>query len=422
MSGGLFGALSAQSAAKKSAPAQAEVDASKDSGATAAKKRRRGDTSRASADPQKRTVAQRRASELLVIDTAADVDPPLQEAASAGNDASCSGAMPMDAYASTQKNVLRAVMNAAAYDDRRADSVVETREAERDAMSTRAAFTHAQMRRTHVNGAALTNDLVRKAQQRRDHLDAVRGVTGERERAVHVIEGVPYTREAKSAFARIFINKVVERTPEDNAYERVPTDEMRQASEPILYDYMVAYMRTARPGVDFACCYGAQCFGRRLLDERREPLRERTTWAVFWRPDEEREVRRQPERWSELARTRPCIGCKLERINNSVLSSMARNVTTSADCVRSDIHVFVNMVGEFPAEATIGPGFNRHHGLYANVPRITRVGWSAERDPSRDGCYVYQWDVPRYPVPTSYYEQQSAHNHADDADDAPSHF
>lgn len=395
-------------------------------------------------------VAHRRARTLVVLDKARSVDKSTRESTEQAFEVdeqadkqpadpsmpvrSVSGepdaSAPLDGYHLAQKHMMRAVMNAAGYDDRSAQHAAETRDAESDAMSTRAAFAQAQMRRLHVNGAAVVNDLVRKAEQQRHHLDAIHGVSGEGERAVHVLESTPYSREARSAFSRLFINKVVECVPNAHAHEREPSKEQRDASVPVRYEYVVSYMRTARPGIDFACCRGARCFGQRLMDARREPLKERTTWAVFWRPFEEAEMRKQPERWATIARSRMCIGCKLERVNNRVLASQSRNVNIAADCVESDIHVLVNLVGEFPPEATIGPGYNGHYGLYSNVPRITRVGWTARRDHTRDNCYTYHWDVPTYPIPPDYYEQQGDSSGErgggragdDDDDDQPTRF
>jgi hypothetical protein len=293
-------------------------------------------------------------------------------------------------YSEPQRFVLDAAMRSSGFEAN-----------DRDAVNLRAAFARAQTRKVGVGPAAYANNLIRQVESAR--AQAVDGVT--------LLDATPYVDPA-GAFATSFLSGMIECAPESLAAEVPPSDELRAASEAVTYQYLVSFMATARPS-DFACASGRACFGTRLLDAHGRPLPP-TVWKVFFKPSELPDVLDDPQRFEQDAKTRYCIGCKLELAVNRIYTIAAHNARMRPNLLVCDIHAFVDLPGEFPVAATVGLGSNGYHGLVQNIPRISRVGWQAEPDSQCTGCFIYAWNVPRYPVPLAYYTRDGG------AADAPS--
>ena len=289
-----------------------------------------------------------------------------------------------DDYSAPQRYVIDAVMRSPGFEMN-----------DRDAVNLRAAFARAQGRTIGVSPAAYNNNLVRQVESARAH--AIDGVT--------LLDTTPYV-DANSAFATSYLTSMIECAPETLANENELCNELGGASEPVPYDYLCSFMTSARPG-DFKCAAGAACFGMRLFDEHNRAVAP-TVWKVFFKPSELADVLDNPNRHADEARHRFCIGCKLELTVNRYYTTIAHNSRMRPNVLASDIHVLVDLQGEFPISTTIGLGNNGYHGLLHNVPRISRVGWRVEPDTQSSGCYVYVWDVPRFPIPPSYYTRGEA--------------
>jgi hypothetical protein len=293
-------------------------------------------------------------------------------------------------YSKPQQSVLAAAMQSPGFEAN-----------DRDASNLKLAFARAQTRKVGVGPAAYANNLIRQVESAR--AQAVDGVT--------LLDTTPYVDPA-GAFATSFLSGMIECAPESLAAEVPPSDELRAASEAVTYQYLLSFMATARPS-DFPCASGRACFGTRLLDAHGRPLPP-TVWKVFFKPSELPDVLDNPQRFEHDAKTRYCIGCKLELAVNRIYTIAAHNARMRPNLLACDIHAFVDLPGEFPVAATVGLGSNGYHGLVQNIPRISRVGWHAEADSQCTGCFIYTWDVPRYPVPLAYYTRDGA------AADAPS--
>ncbi len=287
-------------------------------------------------------------------------------------------------YSKPQKYMIDAAMRSAGFDGN-----------QRDAVNLRVAFSRAQARNLGMSPAAYANNIIRQVESLRAH--AVEGVT--------LLDTTPYV-EPKGAFAASFLSSMIECAPETLAVDAPPSDELRAASEAVDYEYLCSFMTSARPN-DFACASGRKCFGMRLFDDHNHALPP-TVWKVFFKPSEMPDVLSHPERFESDAKTRFCIGCKLELAVNRVYTIRAHNACMRPNVLACDIHVLVDLQGEFPIAATIGFGSNGYHGLVQNIPRISRVGWRVEPDSQCLGCYVYHWSVPRFPVPAAYYTRDAA--------------
>lgn len=266
---------------------------------------------------------------------------------------------------------------------------------ERDAANLRAAFARAQTRKVGLGPAAYANNIIRQVESAR--AQSIDGVT--------LLDATPYI-DPSGAFATSFLNGMIECAPESLAAETPPTTELRAASEAVTYDYLTSFMASARPS-DFACANGRACFGMRLFDEHGRPLPP-TVWKVFFKPSELPDVLDNPQRFEHDAKTRYCIGCKLELAVNRVYTISAHNARMRPNLLACNIHVFVDLPGEFPVAATVGLGSTGYHGLVQNIPRISRVGWRTAPDSQCTGCFVYTWNVPRFPVPLAYYTRDNA--------------
>lgn len=294
------------------------------------------------------------------------------------------GTFTLEDYSAPQKYVIDAAMRSAGFDNN-----------ERDAVNLRAAFARAQARNIGVGPAAYTNNIIHQVESARAH--AVDGVT--------LLDSTPYV-DTSGAFATSYLTSMIECAPEALAIDSEPGSELASASEAVAYEYLCSFMCTARPG-DFKCASGAACFGMRLFDEHGRSLTP-TVWKVFFKPSELPDVLENPARFAKEAESRYCVGCKLELATNRYFTALAHNARMRPNVLGCDIHVLVDLPGEFPIVTTIGLGSNGYHGLLYNVPRITRVGWRIEPDSQCAGCYVYVWDLPRFPVPPAYYARDAA--------------
>lgn len=285
----------------------------------------------------------------------------------------------VEEYDQPQRFVLEAAMRSASFESN-----------DREVANLRVAFARAQARKVGMGPAAYTNNVIRQVDSARAH--SQNGVT--------LLSSTPYI-EQSGGFAVSFLSSMIECAPESNLAEVPPSDELRSASEPVRYDYLESFMASARSN-EYPCAKNRDCFGMRLYDENNRPLPP-TVWKVFWKPSELPDVLETPERFEQEAASRHCIGCKLELAANHIFCVAAHNNRVRPNVLACDIHVFVDIHGEFPVVATIGRGSNGHFGLMQNIPRISRVGWRAEPDSQRTGCYQYKWNIPRFPIPESYY-------------------
>lgn len=126
---------------------------------------------------------------------------------------------------------------------------------------------------------------------------------------------------------------------------------------------------------------------------------------MFWFADEFPEVTADPAKFAAEAKYRYCIGCKIDKANKCLINATSRNNRVLPDVLATDFHVFVDIVGEFPIVATRGRCSDGHYGLVQNIPAFSRVGWSAAPDGQRANCYIYRWNIPRFPIPRSWYER-----------------
>lgn len=291
----------------------------------------------------------------------------------------------MDTYPMTQRFVVQAMLRSANF---------EEGGAERDAQNVRAALVHAQQRQLGVNPAAYTNYMIRMVDAERARTTGPDGVT--------LLDATPYSDSTVSAFASNFIAGAIECGPDTNAHEHADA-KMRAASTPLTMDYMKSYMRSAHP-TDFACASREMCVGMNLLDEHNNPLPP-TIWRVFWFAHELPSVIEEPDKYAAIAKSRYCIGCKIEKGNKCQINAASRNNRVAPDHLATDFHVFGDIPGEFPMIALRGRGTNGHYGLLQCIPLWSKVGWSATPDGQRANCYIYEWNIPRYPIPRAWYER-----------------
>jgi hypothetical protein len=293
--------------------------------------------------------------------------------------------MTTDAYPMTSRFLVERVMKSGDLDDQEGD------EAARDVQM---ALRRGQQRRMGVSAAAFTNYMTRIVQ-------AERALGGN----VTQLAATPYTTNT-TAFSQCYISAAIERSPDAAAAEQLPSDEMRAKSEGVWRAYIEKYMRTARPN-EYPCARHERCFGMRLFDDNGEQLPP-TVWRAFWFPSEEQEVEAHPEKFRSEADYRCCIGCKIDDANKVRNNVKARNNRVDPTVLSADFHVFVDVHGEFPSEATVGRCDNGYVGLVNNVPRSSVVGWSAKPDGQRAGCYLYRWSIPQFPIDKSYYDRDIA--------------
>lgn len=295
----------------------------------------------------------------------------------------------LDTYPVTQRYFTEAIVRSAEFEQQGSD---------RDAANVKAAFVHAQQRRQGINAAAYTNYLVR-------HVGSERARTTNADGVVQ-LDATPYSDSTVSAFSLNFIAASCECTPDANAHEHMPSDEMRAASQGVPYDYMITFMRTAHPN-EYACASRDACVGMQLCDEHGKKLPP-SVWKVFWFPDELDAVNEDPAKYADEAKYRCCIGCKIYKANKCLINVASRNNRVLPDVLASDFHVFVDVPGEFPIVATRGRGTDGHYGLVQNIPVFSRIGWQAVPDGQRANCFVYKWDVPTYPIPPTWYTRNTA--------------
>jgi len=306
---------------------------------------------------------------------------------------SLSNTFGIDTYELTQRYLVQTALRTAQVE---AQGDTEETAAERDARNVQAASAQAQQRRPGVQAAATCNHMVRIMQG-----DMERDAQG----LVVLPNSTPYAEEDISAFASTFIANAIEQAPTFAAHEMLPSDEMRARSTPITYDYFVSFCRTAHPN-EARCASGDACWGRNLYDAHGTPL-VKTTWRVFWFPQEYQRVQQNPSHYANEAKFRYCIGCKFAKANNCVVNATLRNNRIRPEVLVCDAHVLVDVNGEFPAEATRGRLTNGYNGLVLNIPIMSRVGWSVAPDQQRSGCYQYYSNIPRYPLGREYYERDS---------------
>lgn len=295
----------------------------------------------------------------------------------------------LDTYPVTQRYFTEAIVRSAEFEQTGSD---------RDAANVKAAFVHAQQRRQGINAAAYTNYLVR-------HVGSERALRTDAN-GVMQLDATPYSDSTVSAFSLNFIAASCECTPDANAHEHMPSDEMRAASQGVPYDYLITFMRTAHPN-EYACASRDECVGMSLCDEHGKKLPP-SVWKVFWFPAELDALNDDPAKYADEAKYRCCIGCKIYKANKYLVNVASRNNRVLPDVLASDFHVFVDVPGEFPIVATRGRGTDGHYGLVQNIPVFSRIGWQAVPDGQRANCFVYKWDVPTYPIPQSWYTRNTA--------------
>ena len=220
----------------------------------------------------------------------------------------------------------------------------------------------------------------------------------------------PYVDNSASTFVTTFVQAAIEEAPNENAAEHIPSDEQRACSTAVLYDWAVSFQRSVRPG-EFACSKGDRCWGNTLLDDRRRPI-PKSTWPVFWFPEEIALVRSNPEKMKAEAVLRVCIGCKWADANALTNHAAMRNTRVGTNWTICNAHVLVNVKGdgggEFPIECTQGLCSNGYRGLSNQVPLSSRIGWSAVPDPHFNGCYLYtNSNMHRFPIPPEYYHRDA---------------
>lgn len=319
---------------------------------------------------------------------------PGQEQADGGaRSESLSNTFGIDTYELTQRYLVQTALRTAQVEAQGGQQETAT---ERDTRNVQAASAQAQQRRPGVQAAATCNHMVRIMQG-----DMERDAQG----LVVLPNSTPYAEEDMSAFASTFIANAIEQAPSFAAHEMLPSDEMRARSTAITYDYFVSFCRTAHPN-EARCASGDACWGNNLYDARGTPL-VKTTWRVFWFPQEYQRVQQNPAHYANEATFRYCIGCKFAKANNCVVNATLRNNRIRPEVLVCDAHVLVDINGEFPAEATRGRLTNGYNGLVLNLPIMSRVGWSVAPDQQRSGCYQYYSNIPRYPLGREYYERDS---------------
>ena len=305
----------------------------------------------------------------------------LRSAGDAEQSESMSGGnvMSMDSYSLTSRYLVDSIMRSAAFDESGSEKAHQ---------NVGRAFIHAENRRGGIAAAAYTNHTIRVIKS-----SFARSTTAG---GIKLLQETPYSDPTSSAFAANFIAAAIECSPEANAHEHVPSEELRAASRPVAYEYITSFMRTHHPN-EAPCAAREECVGNKLYGPKNERVPQ-TVWKVFWFADELAEMEKNPRKFATEAKYRYCIGCKIYQALKCVVNVTSRNNRVLPDVLAADFHVFVDVPGEFPITATRGRCNNGHHGLVSNVPVFPFVGWTVEPDGQRSGCFIYKWNVPRYPL------------------------
>lgn len=299
---------------------------------------------------------------------------------------SASNVFTLDTYPQMQRYLVDAITRSA--------DLTQTG-SEASAQAARRALMHADQRQTGVTAAAYTNYMLRVVASERARTTNANGVA--------LLQEPPYSDAIVSAFASNFVGSAIECAPSANAHEHTPSDELRAASKGVTYEYMTTFMRTAHPS-EYPCASREECVGMKLLGPHNEKLPQ-SVWKVFWFPDELPAVRHDPQKFAAEAKCRFCIGCKIYKANKCFINVISRNNRTLPDTLAADFHVCSDVPGEFPAVALMGHGVDGFYGLAQPIPRFSFVGWTAEPDGQRANCFIYKWDIPRFPIDRAWYER-----------------
>lgn len=299
---------------------------------------------------------------------------------------SANNTFPMEAYSVMTRYLVETVMSAANFEQDGSD---------RAAQNVKAALVHAQQRQLGVGPSSYLNHMIRIVDSER-----ARTVNAD---GVQILDTTPYSDSTQSAFASNFIAGAIECSPDVNAHEHVPSNEMRAASQPLPREYIESFLVSAAPG-EYECAAGEDCRGMHLYDEHGNKL-PGTRLRAFWFPAVRDDVYENPAKYAQEAKYTYCILCKIYKANKCMINAASRNNRVSSDVLAADFHVFVDIRRQFPITSTRGRLNNGNYGTVQNIPHYSCRGWTAVPDSRRANCWEYKWNIPYYPIERAWFER-----------------
>jgi len=149
------------------------------------------------------------------------------------------------------------------------------------------------------------------------------------------------------------------------------------------------------------CSKGNKCGSLQIRNQHGARINTQP-WTAMWYAHE-RDLFDGPDReaFRRELETRQCIYCEMLFAARMFITcaSTATSVSASHNA-RSAVgwHVLVNIEGEFPITATIGPDAQYYNGLIGQVPLPKLNGWRV-RPSSNSNCVEFESPTPAYPPP-----------------------
>lgn len=164
---------------------------------------------------------------------------------------------------------------------------------------------------------------------------------------------------------------------------------------------------------EFRCANGTGCVVYKFRDSYNAPLSkcdDTEPLVAFLYEDEFARAQVDRKSMAALWERRACVQCMICAANRVVTNLRFRNQALDAhNYLVVPFYVEVDVAGEYPVGATLGPGKGVFEGLVFNLPRYTELDWVAARhaDGGEEVVHYSNVGVPAFPVPRETIEAHS---------------
>jgi len=249
-----------------------------------------------------------------------------------------------------------------------------------------------------------------------------------------ILSQLPYTVQTTGAhIGRSFYMAALTTAPHLSRPVSELTDVLRRlASEArcVRRAHIEAMTRTPRLREE-TCANKEGCVSLSFADYYNRPLPDRRPLVAFLYEDEMAMLRTAPAvltpeqmklagdkrpktraEWTALWRSRACVQCMIRAGNRLVTNLRCKNQAVDARLYLAvPFYVEVDVAGEYPIGATLGPGKRVFESLVFNLPRFSELGWmttiradatvsaAASTGAVEEVVHYVNVSVPPFPVP-----------------------
>lgn len=150
------------------------------------------------------------------------------------------------------------------------------------------------------------------------------------------------------------------------------------------------------------CANGDGCVVFRFCDAYNKPLARRQPMVAFLYEDEMATLRVDRKAIVPTWHKRACVECMICAGNRVLTNLRFRNQALDAhNYLAVPFYVEVDVPGEYPLGATLGPGKGVFEGLVFNMPRFSELDWvmTTRHEGGEEIVQYVQSGVPPFPVP-----------------------